>query len=129
MQINLLNSNGTKLKRVKPSENESSEFFDTEMRQQQEIGLTLDDPCANCILQLLKQAQDLDPNYLYVSCADVEILTTTEENARRNDETECQSKGQWKSDNRCECDGAHEGGFCERNGIYNYSISITLHFS
>lgn len=124
MQINLLSSNGTKLTRLKPHENESVEFFDTEMNQPQEIGVTFDAPCKSCIIQLLKQAQDLNPNFLYVSCADVEVLSEEEEGVRRNDETECQSNGQWKSNNQCECDETHEGQFCERNGKHNKVVEF-----
>lgn len=116
MQINLLHSNGTKLTRVLPQENDTNEFFDTEMIQQQEALLTFNQSCENCILQLLKQANDLRNGYLYVSCANIDIITQVEENTRRNDETECQGRGEWKSSNKCNCSVSYEGEYCQENG-------------
>lgn len=124
MQINLLYANGTKLTRLLPAENESNEFFDTEMSQQQNALANFNQPCSNCILQLLKQANDLSNGYLYVSCSDVNIINESEANGRKNDETECQRRGEWKSDSKCTCDATHEGEYCQISGWSYYLISV-----
>jgi hypothetical protein len=90
MQMNLLYSNGTKLKRLVPDENASLDYFDGNMSQQQNASVTFEQPCSSCILQLLKQAEDLKHGFVFVSCADIEVITSREDSSRRNDETECQ---------------------------------------
>lgn len=110
-QINLFFKNETKLKRIFP--NDTSDYFDTESTQQQSVQVTFDEPCKGCILQILRQATDMSSSYVYVSCADVNLITTAEENTLLNDVTECQDSGQWKSNNQCVCNEKREGDSCE----------------
>lgn len=96
-----------------PNEDGPPDLFTNYTHQQQSIAVTFEDACRDCILQLLKK-DDLSEDF--VTCADVQILTDVEGRARRNEETECQSRGLWKPEGRCECDNEYEGEYCEQAG-------------
>lgn len=74
LQINLLDSNGKLIKRLMPSSNVSDQFFDTEMLQIQETELKFEEECDHCVLQLMKQAIELGPEFRYFTCADIKIV-------------------------------------------------------
>lgn len=110
----MLYSNGTKFKRLVPNEDRSPDLFANYTNQQQSVAVTFEDACRDCILQLLKKNDLVAKDF--VTCADVHILTDVEGKARQNEETECQSRGLWKPEGRCECDNEHEGEYCEQTG-------------
>ncbi|KAI6173861.1 DOMON domain-containing protein [Aphelenchoides besseyi] len=51
-------------------------------------------------------------DFVYFSCSPVDIIDSIEENARQNDDTECNRNGEWKSEG-CVCDDQHVGVACE----------------
>lgn len=74
LQINLLDSEGQLVRRLMPDSNSTVGFFDLEMIQVQEAKVEFVEECEHCILQFMKQAVELGPEFRYFSCADVRIV-------------------------------------------------------
>ncbi|KAI6210558.1 DOMON domain-containing protein [Aphelenchoides besseyi] len=124
MQINLLSNNGSFVETVAPEENFNEQFFDAPPSQVQEQTreVKFKHTCRRCQLQILKKAEERSMDFVYFSCSPVDIIDSIEENARQNDDTECNRNGEWKSEG-CVCDDQHVGVACEIKGNLSTRIS------
>uniref|UniRef100_A0A914QXK0 EGF-like domain-containing protein n=1 Tax=Panagrolaimus davidi TaxID=227884 RepID=A0A914QXK0_9BILA len=74
------------------------------------LNLTLSFPreCHGCVLQIERQATEYGPNYIFHSCADVNIESTLE----NNDESQCSGNGRF-TENGCVCRKYFSGDQCQ----------------
>ncbi|KAI6242469.1 DOMON domain-containing protein [Aphelenchoides fujianensis] len=109
LQINLFDSNKRFVERIAPVANSTADFFDVEGVQVQELRVKFERPCANCTLQIVKEAREYADRARFISCADVNIVPADRLSLAAR---ECRGNGEW-DDDQCVCDAEHEGTNCE----------------